>query len=76
MKPRLHVIDGLEKKAFLANPRNVAAERDFNRVDVEGVAPDKFEVGLNAFESEVSAAIKKGCVKTRTSAIPMTGNRS
>jgi Protein of unknown function (DUF4238) len=56
---QLFVIDGVEKRAFTTRPRNVAAERDFNRVDLEGVPPDALEVAFNAFETEAAAAIER-----------------
>jgi hypothetical protein len=56
---RLFVVDGIEKRAFATRPRNVAAERDFNRVDLKGIEPDAVEAGFNAFETEVGAAIER-----------------
>ena len=55
-REKLFVIDGVEKRAFTTRPRNVAAERDFNRVDIVGLPPDTLEVAFNAFETEVAAA--------------------
>lgn len=45
-------------KSFTPNTHNVGAERDFNRIDIEGHAPDAIEKGLAEFEGEAIAAIK------------------
>lgn len=45
-------------KSFTPNTRNVGAERDFNRIDVEGHPPDAIETALAEFEGEAIAAIK------------------
>jgi hypothetical protein len=58
-RPRLFVVDAIEKRSFETSPRNVAAERDFNRVDIKGFAPDALEMDLAKFESDVSAALAR-----------------
>jgi len=58
---KLFVIDAIKKCAFTTRPRNVAAERDFNRVDIDGIPPDALEIAFGAFETEVSAAIERTC---------------
>ncbi|OYX46042.1 MAG: hypothetical protein B7Y90_17240 [Alphaproteobacteria bacterium 32-64-14] len=45
-------------KSFTPNTHNVGAERDFNRIDIEGHAPDAIETALAEFEGEAIAAIK------------------
>jgi hypothetical protein len=45
-------------KSFTPNTHNVGAERDFNRIDIEGHAPDAIETALSDFEGEAIAAIK------------------
>jgi len=57
-KSKLSVIDAVEGKSFSTIPRNVGAIRDFNRVDVKGVAPDAIETALSEFEGRVATAIK------------------
>lgn len=57
-KSKLSVIDLQERTTFLTKPRNVGAIRDFNRLNVEGIAPDELEVKLSAFEGQVATAIK------------------
>lgn len=56
-KPKLYVVDAKERKAFRTAPAQVAAERDFHRIDVEGLAPDAFENSFSKFESELSLAL-------------------
>lgn len=54
---QLWVCDSLEKKTFCTKPRNVGAERDFNRVELEGYAPDVLEASLAVFEGKAAAVI-------------------
>jgi len=58
-KPRLFVIDQKERRAFRTAPANVAAERDFHRIEVEGVPPDAFESALSGFETNLSDALQR-----------------
>lgn len=51
----LEVASGLP---FRTSPKNVAAERDFNRVDTEGQAPDAIEQALAPFEQRAVQAIR------------------
>ncbi len=44
-------------RSFQTSPKNVAVERDFNRVNVEGVAPDAIEQALAPFEQQAVQAI-------------------
>ena len=46
-------------KRFRTSPRNVAAERDFNRVNLEGKPPDILEQSFSPFEGQVGQAIRK-----------------
>jgi hypothetical protein len=43
---------------FRTSPKNVAAERDFNRVDIEGHSPDAIEQALAPFEGQAVSAIQ------------------
>lgn len=43
---------------FRTKPRNVAAERDFNRFEVDGHDPDTFERQLGAFEGKAISVIR------------------
>jgi len=58
-KDRLFVVDRPSKKTFRTVPKNVAAERDFNRVDVEGLDPNVVEKGMAKFEGEVAPALER-----------------
>ena len=58
-KDQLFVIDRPTEKSFRTAPKNVAAERDFNRVDVEGMDPNMVEKALAKFEGEVAPALER-----------------
>jgi hypothetical protein len=47
---QLHVVDAVAQRQFMTLPRNVASAQDFNRIDIEGVAPDHIETSLAKFE--------------------------
>lgn len=53
------VLDVQTGRAFRTSPLNVAAQRDFNRVDVDGHSPDAIESALAPFEGEAVAAIRR-----------------
>jgi Protein of unknown function (DUF4238) len=53
---RVHAFDR-SGKAFTTNIENIAVERDFNRIEVEGHSPDAFEQGLAKFEGELGPAL-------------------
>jgi hypothetical protein len=53
---QVHVYDR-SGKTFIANITKIAAEKDFNRVEVDGYAPDAFEKDLAKFESELGPAL-------------------
>lgn len=54
-----YVLDVDTLKSFETSPLNVAVERDFNRVDIEGHSPDAIEQALAPFEQEAIAAIQR-----------------
>ncbi len=56
---RLHVFDLTTQKSFYTNPRNVASQKDFNRVEVEGQPPDFLETQLAAMEDKAVSVIRK-----------------
>jgi hypothetical protein len=58
-RPQLFVIDGKEQRSFCTAPANVAAERDFNRIEVEGYAPDALENAFSGFETDVAEALNR-----------------
>ena len=52
------VMDVTSGHSFRTSPKNVAVERDFNRVNVEGIDPDAIEQGLAPFEQQAVQAIR------------------
>lgn len=60
-KSQLHVTDFEAGRVFSTVPRNVAAGRDFNRVDVDGISPDHVEAGIAVFEGKVDKALERIC---------------
>jgi hypothetical protein len=56
---RLYVVDGAARRIFETTPRNVAAERDFNRIDAEGFALDALEADVAGFEGELASALER-----------------
>jgi hypothetical protein len=58
-KPKLFVIDGKDRRSFHTAPMNVAAERDFHRIEVEGVPPDALETAFSGFETDLSDALQR-----------------
>ncbi len=56
---QFYVLDVETGRAFRTSPLNVGAQRDFNRVDVEGHPPDAIESALAPFEGEAVAAIRR-----------------
>jgi hypothetical protein len=58
-KPRLFVVDGKDGRTFTTQPANIAQERDFHRIDVEGLAPDALETALAQVESDIAPALER-----------------
>jgi hypothetical protein len=58
-KHQISVFDGKESKTFTTALDNVALEKDFNRVDIEGLKPDAFENAIAAFEGEIAPALDR-----------------
>lgn len=56
---KFHVFDIQSGKSFKTSPLNVAAQRDFNRVDVDGHPPDAVENALSSFERQAVEAIRR-----------------
>jgi hypothetical protein len=56
---KLTVADLGASKFFETNPRNVAGERDFNRIEIEGEKPDALESKLSGFEAQVAESIRR-----------------
>lgn len=58
------MLDVASGRRFRTSPLNVAAQRDFNRIDVDGQPPDAVERAFGSFEAEAIAAIRR-VVETR-----------
>ena len=56
---KLTVFDLELQKIFWTTPRNVAAKRDFNRVDLDGLSPDLVERELGEFEGKAISSIRQ-----------------
>ena len=56
---QFNVLDVESGRSFRTSPINVAVERDFNRVDIEGHSPDAIEQALASFEAQAVTAIRK-----------------
>ena len=56
---QLIVFDRKSRKTFSAATKNVAVERDFNRVEIEGHPPDAIEKVMSQFETEAAAALER-----------------
>lgn len=57
--PKIFAVDFKERRSFSTNPRNVAAERDFHKIDIEGHPPDALENAFSGFETELDQALKR-----------------
>ena len=53
------VVDASTRKAFTTSTANIAAERDYNKIEVDGVPADALEKELGHFEGGISPAIKR-----------------
>jgi hypothetical protein len=58
-KPKLFVVDLKTRRTFETAPANVAAERDFHRIDVEGHSPDALENTFSEFETRLDQALRR-----------------
>lgn len=54
---QVQVFDRTSGKAFAAAIENVAVEKDFNRIEIEGIQPDTFESAMSKIEGEVAPAL-------------------
>ena len=62
---KLYVLDINTGRTFRPTPKNIAAERDFNRVDIDGHSPDVIENALAEFEDKAIQAIRN-TIATKT----------
>ncbi len=59
----LYVLKTETGRCFKTLPRNVAAERDFNRIEVDGIDSDALEQALSGFEDCAVAAVRRVALK-------------
>lgn len=58
-KPKVFVVDTKERCSFYTATTKVAAERDFHRIDADGIEPDALEAALSGFETDLSDALQR-----------------
>lgn len=58
-KPQLAVVDRVARKQFQVPPAKVAVERDFHRIEAEGLPPDALESAFSKFESKLSESLNR-----------------
>lgn len=56
---QVQCFDRVERRAFTASTTNVAAERYFNRIDIDGQPSDIFERAMASFEDELGPALQR-----------------
>jgi hypothetical protein len=56
---RCSVADARRCKFFTTSPANIAAERDYNAIEVDGFSADALEKELGRFEGVIAPAIKR-----------------
>src|SRR5215510_12353942 len=56
---QLFVYDPTSSKVFPTRPRNIGAERDFNRIEIDGHDPDSLERALGEFENRAIFIIRE-----------------
>ncbi|WP_315826736.1 MULTISPECIES: DUF4238 domain-containing protein [unclassified Bradyrhizobium] len=55
---KITVVDLQRARHFVTNPKNVAQERDFNRIDSDTLAPDALEQAYGEFESDLAPILR------------------
>ena len=56
---KLTVFDIKDRKYFVTRPRNVAARRDYNRIEIDGVDPNAIEKQYSIFEGLADQAFRR-----------------
>src|SRR5579863_4449167 len=56
---QVFVVDFVDRRAYRTSPKNICAERDFNRVDAEGLSADALEASLSTFENAAAIAVRE-----------------
>ena len=55
---QLHVINKVDRRHFVTSPRNIAAQRDFNRINMQGHAVDEIESHLAQIEGQAATVLR------------------
>ena len=55
---QLHVIDKVDRRHFVTNPRNIASQRDFNRINLPDHSVDEIERQLSHIEGQVATVLR------------------
>lgn len=55
----LHAVDLATNRSFRTKPLNVAVEKDFKRIDLDGCSPDAIESALGPLENQAIQAIRR-----------------
>ena len=55
---QLYVFDLVTRRSFRTRPRNVAAEKDFNRFEANGYSPDFLETSLSGVEGAATSVMR------------------
>ena len=55
---QLHVIDKVDRRHFVTNPRNIASQRDFNRINLPDHSINEVEEHLAQIESRVATVLR------------------
>ena len=55
---QLHVIDKVDRRHFVTRPRNIAAQRDFNKINMQGHAVDEIESHLAQIEGQAATVLR------------------
>lgn len=58
-KDQCFVVDASTRKPFTSSTANIAAERDYNKIEAQGVPPDALEKELGKFEGVIAPGIKR-----------------
>jgi len=56
---QLFTVDAKAPRCFNSSPEGIAAERDFNRIDAEGVPPDALEKEIAKLEGAIAPSIQR-----------------
>jgi hypothetical protein len=58
-KDQCFVVDASTRKSFNSSTANIAAERDYNKIEAQGVPADALEKELGKFEGVIAPGIKR-----------------